>query len=109
MQGGKGKIEKSGGSLQTLIQQTEFKELTSGCARGSLYWILGKKFSWKGLSSIGTDCTGKQWSHYPWKCSKNLRIWHVGPWFNEHGGGAGLVVGLDVLKIFSDLNDSATL
>lgn len=40
---------------------------------------------------------------------KNMRIWHLRTWLNEHGGGAGLMVGLDVLEIFFNLNDSVNL
>lgn len=27
---------------------------------------------------IGTSCPGKWWSHCPWKCSINMKLWHWG-------------------------------
>jgi len=44
---------------------TGLEETASSSARGSLDWILGKISSLKGLSSIGTGCSGKGWSHHP--------------------------------------------
>ena len=35
--------------------------------RGGLGWILGKTASQKEWSGTGTGCTGKWWSHRPWR------------------------------------------
>jgi len=35
-------------------------------------WILGNIYSLKGLSSTGTGCPGKWWSHHPWRYLKDL-------------------------------------
>jgi len=37
------------------------------------------------------------WSHRPWRCSKNMYMWHFRTWFSRHGG-VGLTVGLDNLR-----------
>jgi len=48
-------------------------------------------------SDIGTGCPGKWLSPHPWRCSKNMYMWHLGTWFGRHGG-VGLTVGLDDLR-----------
>ena len=45
---------------------------------------------------------GEVVSHHPWKCSKNMEMWHFGTWFSRHGG-VGVAVGLDDLRGFSNL------
>ena len=40
--------------------------------QGGLDWILGKIYLLKGLSSIGTGCPERWWSHHPWRSSKNV-------------------------------------
>jgi len=35
--------------------------------------------------------------HHPWRCSKNVYMWHFGIWFSRHGG-VGVMVGLDDLR-----------
>jgi len=47
-------------------------EMASSCVRGDLDWILGKISSPKGLSSVGTGCPGKWWSHHPWGYLKDI-------------------------------------
>lgn len=39
-----------------------FEERTLSCARGGLDWISGEISPWKGLSSAGIGCPGKQWT-----------------------------------------------
>jgi len=41
------------------------EEMTSSCARGGLNCVLWNFSSPKELSSIGTGCPGKWWSHIP--------------------------------------------
>jgi len=43
-----------------------------------------------------TGCPGKWWSHHPWRCSKNVYMWHFRTWFSRHSG-VRLTVGLDDL------------
>jgi len=47
--------------------------------------------SWWGT---GTGCPGRWWSHCPWRCSRNVEMWHWGTWFSGHNGG-GLMVELE--------------
>jgi len=35
--------------------------------------------------------------HHPWRCSKNMKMWHSGIWFSRHGG-VGLTARLDDLR-----------
>jgi len=72
------------------------------CARGGSDWILGNISSQKEWSSIGTGCPGKRWSHHPWRCSRSGTKGH-----SRHGDG--LMIGLDILEVFSNLNDSMIL
>lgn len=37
-----------------------------------LGWILGKISLLEKWSGVGTGCTRKQWSHCPWRCSRNV-------------------------------------
>ena len=45
----------------------------------------------------GKDCPGRWWSQCPWRCSRNVKMWHWATWVSEHGGGAS-VAGLDDLR-----------
>jgi len=27
------------------------------------------------------SCTGKWWGHHPWRCSRNVEMWHWGMWW----------------------------
>ena len=64
---------------------------------GDLDWILGKISVLKEWSGTGTGCPGRWWSHHPWRCSKNVQMWHLGTWFSRQGG-VGLTAGLDDLR-----------
>lgn len=57
--------EKQGGG-QCLLPGNKWGNGWS-CTRWCLSWILGTLSSLKGLSSIGTECPGKWWSHHPFK------------------------------------------
>jgi len=46
--------------------------MAPGCIRGGSAWILGKVALLKEWSGIGTGRPGKQWSHHPWRRSKNV-------------------------------------
>jgi len=46
--------------------------LASSCIREGLNWISGNNSLLKEWSGIGTGCSGKWWSHHPWRCSKNM-------------------------------------
>jgi len=56
-----------------------------------------RKHLLKEWSGFGTGCPGRWWSHHPWRCSKNVYMWHFGTWFSRHGGD-GLTVGVDDLR-----------
>jgi len=58
--------------LFSAVTSDRTRQTTSSCTRGGLDWILGKMFSLKGLSSIGTGCPGKRLSHHPWRCLKGV-------------------------------------
>ena len=68
------------------------------CARGGLRWVLGEIPSLTGLPRIGIGCTGKWWSRCPWRCLKDVWMWHLGTWFSGGLGRVGLMVGLNDLK-----------
>lgn len=56
------------------------------------------------------DCSGKWWSHLPWKCSNPTWMWHLRPWLSAACAGVtGLAAGPDDFKVLSSLNDSVTL
>jgi len=78
--------------------------MASSCTSRGLQWILGKISSLKEFWSIGTGCPGKWWSPHPWRCSKNMQVWHFGTWFGRLG-----VAGLMISEVFSNLNDSIIL
>lgn len=50
-----------------------------------------------------------------WKCSKTFGMWHLRTWSTVENGdlkfenGAGLVVGFEALKVFSNFNNSMIL
>lgn len=67
-----------------------------GCARWGLDWILGEISSLKGWSDTEVGCPG--WNYHPWKCSKNMRMWHLETRLGGGFGSAGLAVGLDVFR-----------
>jgi len=62
MEGGCSEV---GVSLFSQVKSDMREELASSCARGGLDWILVKISSLKGLSSIGTGCSGKWQSQLP--------------------------------------------
>ena len=64
--------------------------------RGSS-WLLWRIPSQKELSGTGMGCPWRQWSHHPWRCSRNIQMWRWGTWFSGHDVD-GLVVGLDDLS-----------
>ncbi|KFV74021.1 Unconventional myosin-Ig, partial [Dryobates pubescens] len=43
-------------------------------------------------SESGRGCPGRWRSAHPWRCSRSLGAWHLGPWFDGQGG-AGLQAG----------------
>lgn len=43
-------------------------------------------FFTEGLSSIGTGCPQRWWSHHPWRCSRNHWTWHSVLWSTWQGG-----------------------
>jgi len=71
--------------------------MASSCVRGGLDEILGKISLLKEWSGIGTGCPGRWLSPHPWRCSKNLLMWHFRIWLSRHGG-VGLMVGPDDLR-----------
>ena len=67
--------------------------MASSCIRGGLDWILGKISLLKEWSGIGIGFPGRWLNHHPWRCLKNMQVWHFGTWFSTRGGD-GLTVGL---------------
>jgi len=59
--------------------------MASSCAREGSSWILGKVSSLKEWWCIGMGCPGRWWSHCPWRCSRNVWMWHWGTWLSGHG------------------------
>ena len=57
------------------------------------------------VSTAGTCCP---WRHCPWRCSRNVWMWHWGTW---SVGMMGMGWWLDwmILEVFSNLNDSMIL
>ena len=57
------------------------------------------------VSTAGTCCP---WRHCPWRCSRNVWMWHWGTW---SVGMMGMGWRLDwmILEVFSNLNDSMIL
>lgn len=79
---------KPRGSLQTLIQYPEIEEMAPSCAKGSLYWALGEKNLMERIVKHRNRLS-REVVH-----SSSLEVvWHLRTWFNEHGGGAGLMAG----------------
>jgi len=71
--------------------------MASSYVRGGLDWISGKIFLMKEWSGIGIGCPGKWLSHRPWRCSRNVWIWHFWTFFSRHSG-VGLMIGLEDLR-----------
>lgn len=70
--------------------------------QGLLSWILRKVYSEKKWQFTGTGCLERWQCCHPWKCLRNVEMWHVRMGFSGHGGG-GLTVGLDDLcGLFQD-------
>lgn len=55
---------------------------------------IGEYFYTEGRSAIGTGCPQEWWNHCAWKCSKNVYMWHLGPWFGGGLDSAVLTVGV---------------
>ena len=79
------------------------------CTRGGSSWILGKIYSQKEQWGIGMGCPGRWWSHYPWRGSRNMQMWHWGADVVSGHGESGLTIGLDDLSGLFKLNDSMIL
>jgi len=71
--------------------------MASSCVRGGLDEVLGKISLWKEWSGTGIGCPGRWRSPHPWRCLKNLWMWHFRIWFSRNGG-VGWMVGLDDLS-----------
>ena len=82
LKGGCGEIAVSLISQITAIEEV----MASSYARRYPGWILGKIYFPKVWSRIGTGCSGKRWSHCPWRCSRNVQVWQWGTWFSGHDG-----------------------
>lgn len=50
--------------------------------QGRLRVEIRKNFLLRGLSSTGTDFSGKWWSHHPWGCPRSDWMWHSVQWFS---------------------------
>lgn len=83
------------------------EETAPSYARGGSGWILGK-FFFSERVVLQTGWSGKWWSHHPWWCSWNVRMWHLETLFSENDG-VQLIVGLDYLRGLSNCNDAMIL
>lgn len=63
----------------------------------------------KHWSREGTGYPGKWLNHHPHRYLKDMLMWLLGTWFRGGFGSVGLMVGLDALKMFSNLNDAMIL
>jgi len=70
------------GNMLTQKNNTRQEVMVLSCTRGGSGWILGKKNSLKEWLSIGTGCPQRWWGHCPWRCSRNVKMWHSGTWFS---------------------------
>jgi len=52
------------GHLETTVTETLWKSLSRDTTKKS------------GVCGITTRCPGRQWSHCPWRCSRNTWMWH---------------------------------
>ena len=80
------------------LPQTGAVGTPSSCTRGGSGCISGKtspKEKWH-------SCPGRWWNHCPWRCSRNIEMWHWGAWLVGYIDGRQ-TAGLDS---FSNLNDS---
>lgn len=80
--------------------------------RGGLVCYLESFIHWHGglttgCSGTGTGCPGRWWNLQP--CSEGVWMWHLGLWISARYGGADLMVGLDVVEVFSNLNKSSVV
>ena len=67
------------------------------CCMHASRWILGKNSSWMEWSGTDTGCPGRWWTHHHWRCSRNIEMWHWGPWLVGNIGSRW-TVGLDDLR-----------
>jgi len=60
------------------------------------------RLDWPIVRSLpkGTGCPGKWLSHQPWRCSKNISMWHFRTWFSRHGGVGVMVGHVDLRSLF---------
>jgi len=56
----------------------------SSCAREGSDWMLGNATSLKGWSGTGMGCPERWWSHWPWRCSRNIWMLCWGTWVSEN-------------------------
>ena len=54
--------------------------MASNCAREGSGWPLGNTASLKGWSGTGMGCSGRWWSHWPWRCSKKVWMLYWRTW-----------------------------
>lgn len=70
---------------------TGWEDRASSCTKGGSGWAAGKIYSLEELSSFGRGYPGKWLSSHPWRACR----WHLGMWFSDVLGSAGLTVGLN--------------
>ena len=69
LKGGCGKV---GVSLFYQVTEIGQEAMASSRTTGGSGWILGRVFSQKEKSGIGTGCPGKWWSHCPCRCVRKV-------------------------------------
>ena len=72
----------SASSLMWLVIGVE--GMASSCAREGSGWTLANTTSLKEWSGTGMGCPERWWSHWPWRCSRNVWTLRWGTCFSEN-------------------------
>jgi len=80
------------------VTATRQEVMVLSCSERGSDWILGRIYSQKEWWDVRTACPGRRGSHHhPWRCPRNVWMWHWETRLNGYSGDR-LMVGLDDLK-----------